>query len=94
MPSETMPFHASAQRVSASARQQPHRHQLKTLAHSLATVPRYGFVLGLDEDGNVIHNLQDPSGDHYAGISSVVRRGNTLYLGSLLEDAVGRLFLP
>ncbi len=56
--------------------------------------PRYGFVLGLDEDGNVLHNLQDPSGDHYAGISCVVRHGDALYLGSLLEDAVGRLSLP
>ncbi len=56
--------------------------------------PRYGFVLGLDADGNVVHNLQDPSGDHYAGISCVVRRGEDLYLGSLLEDAVGRLTLP
>ena len=52
--------------------------------------PRYGFVLGLDEAGNVIHNLQDPSGDHFAGISSVVRHNDVLYLGSLLEDAIGR----
>lgn len=64
------------------------------LAWFSGAAPRYGFVLGLDEDGNVLHNLQDPSGDHYAGISCVVRRGNTLYLGSLLEDAVGRLPLP
>jgi len=56
--------------------------------------PRYGFVLGLDEDGNVLHNLQDPSGDRYAGISSVVHQNGTLYLGSLLEDAVGSLPLP
>ena len=56
--------------------------------------PRYGFVLGLDEAGNVLHNLQDPSGDHYAGISCVVHQSGTLYLGSLLEEAVGRLPLP
>jgi len=53
--------------------------------------PRYGFVLGLDEDGRVIRNLQDPSGDRYAGISSALHRDNVLYFGSLLEDAVGRL---
>lgn len=52
--------------------------------------PRYGFVLGLDAKANVTHNLQDPSGDHFAGISSVIRKGDTLYLGSLLETAVGR----
>jgi sugar lactone lactonase YvrE len=56
--------------------------------------PRYGFVLGLDRDGNVLHNLQDPTGRHYAGISSVVRHGDSLYFGSLLEDAVGTLPFP
>jgi sugar lactone lactonase YvrE len=56
--------------------------------------PRYGFVLGLNGDGNVVHNLQDPSGDHYAGISSVVRHGEFLCFGSLLESAVGRLPAP
>jgi len=56
--------------------------------------PRYGFVLGLDVNGNVVHNLQDPSGDHYAGVSSVIHDGDSLYLGSLLEDAIGRLVLP
>jgi len=55
--------------------------------------PRYGFVLALDVDGNVVHNLQDPSGEHFAGISSVLRHGEHLYLGSLLEDAVGRFRL-
>jgi len=56
--------------------------------------PRYGFVLGLDADGNVIRNLQDPSGNHYAGVSCVVQRQGVLYLGSLLESAIGRLQLP
>ena len=64
------------------------------LAWFAGAAPRYGFVLGLDPSGNVLHNLQDPSGDYYGGISSVVRHGDTLYFGSLLEDAVGRLPLP
>jgi len=63
------------------------------LAWFSGAAPRYGFVLGLDAQGRVIHNLQDPSGRHYAGVSSVLRVGNALYLGSLLEDAVGRLVL-
>jgi len=63
------------------------------LARFSGAAPRYGFVLGLDADGNVIHNLQDPSGKGYAGISSVLRVGEVLYLGSLLEDSVGRLSL-
>ena len=59
------------------------------LAWFAGAAPRYGFVLGLDAEGNVIRNLQDPTGA-YAGISSVVRRDGYLYLGSLLEIAVGR----
>ncbi len=55
--------------------------------------PRYGFVLGMDTDGNVLHALQDPSGRTYGGISCVVRQDDTLYFGSLLEDAIGRLSL-
>ncbi len=58
-----------------------------------AAAPRYGFVLGLDAEGRVIRNLQDPTGDAYAGISSAVRHEAYLYLGSLLERAIGRLLL-
>ena len=64
------------------------------IAWFAGAAPRYGFILGLDAGGNVVHNLQDPSGDHYTGISSVVRHGEFLYLGSLLESAVGRLSAP
>ena len=56
--------------------------------------PRYGFVLAFDVDGNVVHNLQDPSGEAFAGISCVVREGDFLYFGSLLEDDVGVLRFP
>ena len=61
------------------------------LAWFAGAAPRYGFVLGLDGDGRVIHNLQGPSGKSYAGISCVVHHDGVLYFGSLLEDAVGRL---
>ncbi len=64
------------------------------LAAFASAAPRYGFVLGLDADGNVIHNLQDPSGRHYAGISCVIHHGDFLYFGSLLEDAIGVLRFP
>jgi len=64
------------------------------LAWFAGAAPRYGFILGLSEDGRILHNLQDPSGDFYAGISSVVREGGFLYLGSLLENTVGRLAIP
>ncbi|MCK5585622.1 SMP-30/gluconolactonase/LRE family protein, partial [Candidatus Bipolaricaulota bacterium] len=61
------------------------------LAWFAGAAPRYGFVLGLDAGGNVLHNLQDPSGNTFGGISCVVRQDDTLYFGSLLEDVIGRL---
>lgn len=52
---------------------------------------RYGFVVGLSPEGRVTRNLQDPSGEHYAMVSSAIERDGALYLGSLYEDAVGRV---
>lgn len=54
----------------------------------------YGFVLGLDEQGRVVHNLQDPTGSSYAFVTNVVEHAGSLYLGSLELDAVGRLPRP
>lgn len=58
------------------------------------TPKRYGFVLGLNMNGRVIHNLQEPSGNSYALITSVQEHEGMLYLGSLKEDALGRLPAP
>ncbi|MGB7925927.1 MAG: SMP-30/gluconolactonase/LRE family protein [Pyrinomonadaceae bacterium] len=55
---------------------------------------RYGFVLGLDRTGRVVDNLQDPSGESFALVSSVVEHEGKLYLGSIGEEAVGRLPVP
>ena len=55
---------------------------------------RYGFILGLDKDGNIVHNLQDPKGG-FAEIASVQQFGDKLYFGSLgAEDAVGMMSAP
>ena len=51
---------------------------------------RYSFVLGLDESGRVVENLQNPSPDCYAEISNVVEHNGALYFGSIGEDSVGR----
>ena len=51
---------------------------------------RYSFVLGLDESGRVIENLQNGSPDCYAEISNVVEHNSTLYFGSIGEDTLGR----
>lgn len=53
----------------------------------------HGFVLGLNMEGRVVHNLQDPSGS-FAQISSVEAHEGWLYLGSLVEDAIGRIAAP
>jgi sugar lactone lactonase YvrE len=53
----------------------------------------YGFVLGLDGSGRVVHNLQDPAAS-FAQISSVEEHDGKLFLGSLVEDAIGRIPVP
>lgn len=59
------------------------------LPKSLQPAPeQYSFALGLDRDGNIVHNLQDPAGG-YAQVTSVQQFGNVLHLGSLGEDGVG-----
>ncbi len=55
---------------------------------------RYGFVLGLDMNGRVVHNLQHLSATSYAPITSVQEHEGVLYLGSIAQDAVGRLPVP
>lgn len=46
----------------------------------------HAFVLGLNEQGEVTHNLQDTSSNAFHPVTSVVEHQNTLYLGSLTAD--------
>jgi sugar lactone lactonase YvrE len=62
-------------------------------AFLLPKARNYGFVLGLDAQGTVVRNLQDPSGS-FAQMSSVEEHDGQLYLGSLVERSVGRLPVP
>ena len=48
---------------------------------------RHGFVLGFDEAGRVVHNLQDPSGRVAMSTGAREHRGR-LYVGSLSEPSV------
>ena len=50
--------------------------------------PRYAMLLGFNEQGKVIYNLQDPKGK-YDYITSVLQVDNKLYLGSLKEPTLG-----
>lgn len=51
-------------------------------------------VLGLDADGRVTENLQDPAGKGFANVTNVVEHDGMLYLGSLSEHAIGRIPAP
>lgn len=54
---------------------------------------RYNCILGLDAQGRVVFNLQDPA-PRFAQISSVQQQGDMLYFGSLTEKGVGRMAVP
>ncbi len=54
----------------------------------------HAFVLGLDSEGKVVHNLQDASAEAFAPITSAEPYGEYLYLGSLTAPAFARLPLP
>ncbi|HEY8203821.1 MAG TPA: SMP-30/gluconolactonase/LRE family protein [Pyrinomonadaceae bacterium] len=57
-------------------------------------IKRYAFVLGLDSNGKVVQNLQDPSPQCFAEIANVVEHKGNLYFGSIGEGAIGRMSLP
>lgn len=52
---------------------------------------RYGFVVALDEQGNITGTLQDPTGKHLYDITSAQEYGGYLYIGSLHSDRIGKL---
>lgn len=54
---------------------------------------QYSFVVGIDEDGSIVHNLQDPEGA-YAPITSVQEEDGMLYFGSIIESAFARFPVP
>ena len=55
------------------------------------SMKRYAFVLGLDMNGRVVRNLQDPSAKRFAAIANVVEHKGALYFGSIGESAIGRM---
>ena len=54
----------------------------------------YGLVLALDEDGEIIESLHDPTGEHFSPVTSVEEHQGYLYLGSLTADRIARYKLP
>lgn len=55
---------------------------------------RHAFLLAVDEQGRIVGNLQDPSPDSYAPVTSARERDGWLWLGSLERDGVGRIAAP
>jgi len=52
----------------------------------LKPTDRYGFVIGINMDGKITHNLQTESG--YTNITAAIKHNNKLYLGGLGNDAI------
>jgi sugar lactone lactonase YvrE len=50
----------------------------------------YGFVLALNENGDILESLQDPTGEHLKEITAAREFDGFLYLGSLHNDRVGK----
>ncbi len=72
----------------------PIRRLIHRLPAALQPKPtRHAFVLGLDSQGRVIHNLQDPTGA-FGETSGATEHEGMLYLGSLAEHEVGRVPVP
>lgn len=73
----------------------PFLRKLILRLHLPAPAPRrYAMVLGLDAEGRVVHNLQDPSASTYASITAVQESGGMLYLGSIRENSIARIPVP
>lgn len=51
----------------------------------------YGFVLGINERGEVVKNLQDPAPTAFAPVTNAVEHNGRLYLGSLEDKGIGVL---
>lgn len=76
-------------------------HPKPFLKRQLAKLPNlfwpkpapYGWVLGLDEEGRIVHNLQDPGGRTITQVTSAEEADGYLYLGNLKAKGIGRLKL-
>tara|TARA_X000000368_G_scaffold78280_1_gene58515 strand:- start:2475 stop:3716 length:1242 start_codon:yes stop_codon:yes gene_type:complete len=54
----------------------------------------FAFVLGIDGNGKVIHNLQYHSENAFSPITSVKQVGDQLFFGSLTYDGFGSIAAP
>ncbi len=64
------------------------------LITTAAPPPSYGFVVGVDLEGNITHNLQDPSGEFASHVTCAYEYEGMLYLGNIGDTAIKRLPAP
>jgi strictosidine synthase len=55
---------------------------------------RHAWVLGVDHQARLVHDLQDPTASQIAVVTSVQEHDGWLYLGSLSDDAFARYPRP
>ena len=68
------------------------RKMVLRLPESLQPQPiNHSYVLGLDEGGKVVHNLQYQADNAYSPITSVKQYENNLYFGSLTHEGWGKI---
>ena len=78
----------------------------KTIKHQLAKLPfdylrnmprneanRYGFILVLNAQGEIIDSYHDETGRVYS-VSSAQPYGEHVYIGTLFGEALGRIAYP
>ncbi|UVE16517.1 SMP-30/gluconolactonase/LRE family protein [Pseudomonas sp. LS44] len=74
-------------------------HQHPWLKAQIAKLPRamwpkaarYGLVIAVNENGQIIRSLHDTSGEHLRMVTSAKPVGDYLYIGSLENDRIGKL---
>lgn len=76
----------------------PHPWTRKVIARLPAAVQpapkRHAWVIGVDAEGAITHDLQHLASDSFSPVTSVQEHGQHLYLGSLSFDGFARLPLP
>ncbi|KAJ8045375.1 Adipocyte plasma membrane-associated protein [Holothuria leucospilota] len=57
----------------------------------LQFLPKYGLVIELNKDGEIINSLHDPTGEVIDSVSEVLDTGDALYLGSFKSPFLAKL---
>jgi|APSaa5957512576_1039674.scaffolds.fasta_scaffold01029_10 sugar lactone lactonase YvrE len=55
---------------------------------------RIGMILKISPNGEILNSIHDINGEAMYSVTNVFEHENTLYIGSLFNDAVGLLSLP